>query len=142
MTMTFVVGADGDVFNMRIRTFVFFDGDLDFSENAVEIFFGVDFGNLVFAKAKRAVNLLHEVFFVDVVATRVAVLFPEFLRDLRQFGEVGVAGDAVSAGAVFVPNAVLDFDDDGFSLLIVSFNHFSQVRTRPDDVVVGHRPWV
>ena len=139
MTVALVIGANGDEFDIRIRPFVTSDGVLDFIEDAVEIFFVVDFGELVFAKSKRIVEFLLEPFFIDVVAAGVAVLFSKALGDFWQIGEIGVESDAVSACAVVVPNAVLNLDDDRLFGFGVTFDRFPRVGAGPDDDVVGHR---
>ena len=125
VAMTLIVGSDGDVFDVGIEELVLFDCVLDFIENTVEMLLVVDFGDLVFTETPRFVDFRHEVFFVDVVTAVIAVFFSILLGDFRQVGEVGIEGNAVSAGAVLVPDAILNLDDDRFFGVVVAFDRFS-----------------
>ena len=79
VTMTLIVGSDGNVFDVEIEELVLINCVLDFIENSVESVFRVDFDDLALAESPRFVNLCHEVFFVDVITAGVAV----FLQSCR-----------------------------------------------------------
>ena len=147
VAMAFVIGTDGDVFDVGIEKLVLINCVFDFIENSIKLFFGVDFDDLALVQSPRSVNLCHEVFFVNVVTAGVAIFLAILLGNFRQIGEIRVERDAVSAGAVVVPNTVLYFDDDrllgfGVVVVVVFFDRFTQVRAGPDDVVFRHRFWV